>query len=210
MRFPRMVGSVLGALMLPAVVAAQKPTPKISFGILGGVNLATITGSDITNKTMLVGYTGGLFLRVPFDATWSLQTGLEYTMKGVKATDKTVTPAVDMKIELKYLEIPVFLRGMTDMSPSVKWYGEVGPVFSFKTDCTASGSQGGVTVSVNCNDLGTLKSYDIGGAIGTGLEIPVNEQAFLIGARYNLGLIDIADQGSNKNQNLQFLVGWRF
>ncbi len=210
MRLTRLVASALCAVALPAIVAAQKPTPKISYGILGGVNLATATGSDIPNKSNLVGYAFGGFVRFPFDATWSIQTGAEYSVKGVKASDETVSPPVDIKLELKYIEVPVFLRAMTDMSPQVKWYGEAGPMFSFKTACTTSGTQGGVTVSMNCSDVGTFKSYDVGLAVGTGLEIPVNEQAFLIGARYNFGLVEVTDQGSYKSRNLQFLVGWRF
>lgn len=210
MRLSRVVGSMLCVVALPALAGGQTATPKISYGILGGVNLATATGSDIPNKSNLVAYSFGGFVRFPFDATWSIQTGAEYAVKGVKASDESVSPPVDIKLELKYIEVPVFLHAMTDVSPSVKWYGEAGPVFSFKSACTASGSQGGVTVSMNCSDIGTFKSYDIGAAVGTGLEIPVNDQAFLIGARYNFGLVEITDQGSYKSRNLQFLVGWRF
>jgi hypothetical protein len=210
MRASRIVGSMLCVLALPALAGAQTATPKISYGILGGVNLATATGSDIPNKANLVAYAFGGFVRFPFDANWAIQTGVEYSVKGVKATDETVSPPVDMKLELKYIEVPVFLRGMTDLDPKVKWYGELGPVFSFKSACTVTGTQGGVSVSMNCSDLGSFKSYDIGAAFGTGLEFPVNEQAFLVGARYNLGLVNVSDQGTNKNRTLQFLVGWKF
>ena len=210
MRVTRMVGSMLCVLALPALAAAQTSTPKISYGILGGVNVATATGRDIPNKSNLIAYAFGAFVRFPFDATWAIQTGAEYSVKGVKATDETTTPPTDLKLELKYIEVPVFLRGMTDLDPKVKWYGEVGPVFSFKTACTTTGTQNGVSVSVSCSDLGNFKSYDIGAAVGTGLEIPMNDQAFLVGARYNFGMVNVSDQGSNKNRNLQFLVGWKF
>lgn len=210
MRITRLIGATLGALVLPAALAAQTPKPKIAFGVLGAVNLATVTGSDVPNRSTLVGYSAGAFVRVPFDATWSLQTGAEYAVKGVKSTDNSGGTSVEMKVELKYIEIPVLLHAATSDNASYKIYGEAGPAFSFKQGCTATGAAQGITVSFSCNDIGTLKSYDIGAMFGAGVEIPMGAQALLLGARYNLGFIDISDQGSNKNRNLQFLAGLRF
>ncbi len=210
MRIARFMGPLLCALAFPTLTAAQTAKPKISFGVLGALNLATLTGGDVPGKANLVAYSAGAFVRVPFDAAWSLQTGLEYAVKGQKATDNTGSAPVTMKLELKYIEIPVLLHVATTDNPSFKLYGEAGPAFSFKESCSVSGATQGVTVSASCTEFGTLRSYDIGAMVGAGVEIPIGAQAILVGARYNAGLVAISEGDTEKNRVLQFLIGLKF
>lgn len=204
------LAAVLCTAAVPALATAQSRTPKPQFGILGAYNLATISGSDVPNKSNLSAYSAGVFGRFYIDSTWSVQPEIEYAVKGVKFRDDTENPPIDGKVELKYVEIPVLLHATTGVSSSLRLYGELGPSFSFKNQCTASASAQGVSVSFSCTDIGTLRSYDIGGAAGAGVEIPTGNQAVLIGVRYTVGFVDISSEGSNKNRNLQFLAGFRF
>ncbi|HEU4989158.1 MAG TPA: porin family protein [Gemmatimonadaceae bacterium] len=199
------------ALAAAPQARAQSTAKHATFGVIGAVNLTTFGGSDAAGAENKVGFSAGMFARVPMTEVWSFQPELEYAMKGAEETDNSSGTSVKASVDISYIEMPLLLRAAAPESPNGGLYAEFGPALAAKLDCTVSGSGGGLTVSFSCNDAGAkIKSFDLGAMAGLGYEFPIGRQALSIGVRYNYGLLELASDANTKNRALQFLGGFRF
>ncbi len=196
-------------LTLPTVVAGQ------TLGFRGGLSLATLEGDNVENPSSRTAVNFGGFFNVPVSNVLGVQVGVGLVQKGGEETEAGAVG----KLKLNYLEIPLLLTFSPPTTGNVGFDFFVGPALGFKTGpCTVSRSQGGLTVSVDCDDpqLDTpLKSVDLGGMVGAGLNIGLTPTLSLVlDGFYDLGLTNIDDSGDVdndvKNRAFSILAGLSF
>ncbi|MDT8402672.1 MAG: porin family protein [Bacteroidales bacterium] len=90
-------------------IAQTNETGKISFAILGGINLQTLTGTDHSgdklDNDMLIGYHAGINIQIPIASEFYFQPGLLYSLKGAKNTSGSLTSST----RVSYIELPLNL-----------------------------------------------------------------------------------------------------
>jgi hypothetical protein len=94
-------------LLSAPLIAQSTDSPKMSFGILGGVNLQNLTGKDNNgdklSNDMLTGFHAGINILIPVAPDFYFQPGLLYSMKGAKNSYGSLTGTY----KLSYIELPL-------------------------------------------------------------------------------------------------------
>lgn len=187
---------IILSLGLLAGVAGAANAQEVRFGVKAGVNLANVTGNDVTNKKNLVGAAAGVMADFSLSDLISLHPELLFSQKGVKFEDSNNTA----QVRTTYIDVPLLLRVKAD-----GLFFEAGPQLGFlaaqKTEIN------GTTISTSTD--GTRK-VDVGYIAGVGYQLP---QGLELGVRYNGGISDLSDpSGSSKSRNsvFQFQVGYLF
>jgi hypothetical protein len=165
------------------IFAAQ--AQDISFGVKGGLNVATMTDIDASSK--ISGHIGG-FANFKFKKTWAIQPELLFSGQGAKAD----LPGDDLKYALSYINIPVLFQYY--FLP--EFYAEAGPQLGFLV--SSKYKRGGTSVETD-----GFKTVDIGSAIGVGYKFPIGVGVY---ARYNFGFTDLID-GNPDPRNSVFQIG---
>jgi hypothetical protein len=183
--------SLLLCICFPIAVFSQ----DIRFGAKGGLNLSDVVLNNVVNPDLEAEYRtklgphAGFFLRVEFDELWSFAPELLYSQKGVIA--------VDTKIHLNYVTIPLLVKYAVSDNFRVEGGPEIGYLFLAK-------SRYGKVNDVCSNSL------DI--AANVGIEYLISEKLFL-GVRLGAGFSNLVDDNSGsgikyQNRVLQFSIGY--
>lgn len=198
-----------------APVHAQGMTaPKPTFGVLAGIDFATLGGSDVQDAGSRTGLTIGGFATFHMNHRWGIEPELLFSQKG--ATEESGGDKVTLK--MNYIEIPVLARFDLPTTGQVHPFFLTGPTLSFQTTCDGEESSGGTTVSASCDDInqaspGSLpkKTFDLGATFGAGVVFPAGKKMNLsVGLRYNLGLVDTFDHADAKNRTWALVAGLTF
>ena len=124
-------------LFLNAALAAMAWTPALSqsnpqstprFGIIGGANLATLTGSYFENTSNRTGFAAGLMAVLPVSPSFAIQPELMFTMKGANGNSGGISEVA----KTDYIELPVLARFEIPASASVKPFVYGGPGFAYR------------------------------------------------------------------------------
>jgi outer membrane protein with beta-barrel domain len=199
----------LTILAAPAVHAQGPGSPiaaRVTIGPFAGLNYTTLYGSDVDNADSRTDFMLGAQLDVGFGGTGLFRTGLLYSGRGAETTQSGTTG----KLKLHYLEIPVLLGyrfGTTGVHP----YLNGGANLGIKTGCTIEGSQGGVSISADCDSQAVgadFSTFDFGVVGGGGLQVPVGTSDLTFDLRYTLGLTKIAKDADTKNRGFTLGVGY--
>lgn len=208
---------VLTAVALALVLATSQAFAQTNMraGVKAGLGFATLGGDaedlfevSLDNK---LGFSAGAFFAVDLHEMFRLQFDGQYVRKGASFTEE----GVDVDINVDYLEVMVPLTLLIPTEGSVTPRLYAGPALGFETGCKLSGEEDGVSVDIDCEEVGAeTKSIDFGVFLGGGIDIAVGPGALMVDALFNLGLSDINDvegvDESIKNQNIQVLVGYAF
>ncbi|SIT90352.1 porin family protein [Pontibacter indicus] len=158
--------------------------PNAGFGIKGGVNFATLRGSDkdvLGNFKGLTTFHAGVYTQFSLGNTFSIQPEAIYSRKGIERNDST--------FRFDYLEVPILAVFNVTETISIHLGPQVGILMSAKEEDT----------EVNIEPLNTF-AYGVAAGAEARLSI------FRLGARYNLGLEDLRkenNQGQKINQDLK-------
>jgi len=191
-------------------VAQSKPGPgRMSFGIVGGLNLAKFTGSDVTGVSTRTSFYAGVAATRPLGTSLFFQPQVLYSAQGAEESDGgTLTLALD------YLQVPLFLGLHIPMQGSaIRPYVMAGPYVGFKLSCKLKASSGGASASVNCDDpsIGAkVKSTDFGLTFGAGVELPLGTGMLSLAGRFSMGLTDIEENYNGKNSVISIGAGYFF
>lgn len=148
--------------------------PKIKgfdFGILAGLNLATLKADDENyDGYYRLGFGVGAVINYNLNEHVAVSSEPMYLQKGAE------------EIKLTYLELPMMLK-YTFGTGKIKPYFMAGPTF-------------GVNLGAEEEYWGDLevKSLDLGLGLGGGISIPIGNNSIFVEARYALGLTNINDQ----------------
>jgi hypothetical protein len=208
---------VLSAFTLLFVSGSAFGQMGMRAGVKAGVDFANLGGdaeqlleASLKSKT---GFSAGAFFGFDLHRMFRLQIEGQYVQKGTKAEDQ----GVDVKIKLDYVEfmVPLTLLIPTEGPVTPRLYA--GPAVGIEASCKFSGTEGGITVDVDCDsdEIGAqTKSVDFGVFFGGGVDFAVGPGALTLDVLYNLGLTNINDvpdaPESIKNQNIQVMAGYAF
>lgn len=191
-------------LFSSAANAQNVQDSPISWGVKGGVNLASMYGDAVNNADIGVGFTGGLFLNYRFTRNWSIQTEVLFSMKRAELDQGLTGETGGADYEIGYLEVPVLLRYTFDTQSMVKPYLNVGPQVGFLLYGNA-----------NNRDLDNeqLKDAVFSLAVGGGINLAVasSPRDFVktvgLDLRYTLGLTDVFDVPGEPEARNHALLG---
>jgi len=168
------------------------------FGLKGGLNLATWSNNNSgVGYQNRAGFNAGLFAQVHVSPQLAIQPEVVYSSQGTKYT----VANQEHNLALNYVNIPVMIQAMVGRG----FLAEAGPQLGFLTS-TNDKVNGVETGFFNTSDF---KKTDV--ALGFGLGYS-GMSGVGIGARYNLGLTNINNTGSNsiKNNVLQIDLTYKF
>lgn len=203
------------AVAATAPVHAQGMTvPKPTFGVLAGIDFATLGGGGVQDAGTRTGLTIGGFATFHKDSRWGIEPELLFSQKG--ATEESGGDKLTLK--LNYIEIPVLARFDLPTKSQVHPFFLAGPTMSFEISCDAEASSGGQSASESCDDLNqqldgglSKKTFDLGATFGAGVVFPASKNMNLsVGLRYNLGFIDTFDGTDAKNRAWALMAGLTF
>ncbi len=205
---------VAAALGLSLGFITTASAQEIIVGGEAGLNVANVS-VDVDVFTIKpdskTGFWGGLFASFGITPIFGVRPEVLYSSKGFKISDA----GDELKLTENYIQIPVLFEAVIPIANSpVRPVVFLGPAIAFESKCSISGSEGGVSVSIDCDDpvdgLVERKKTDFsiifGGEAGlrTGKVIP------FVGVRYDLGLTNLDDSDdpdSIKNRTWTFYGG---
>jgi len=195
-----------GALMFGAVAvsnaqdnASNKDSMAPSFGVKGGVNFATVTGSDIDTPDSRTSFHVGVVAEFPLADIFSIQAEALYSGQGFDF-DFAGPDGDKAEFQLDYINVPVLAKVYVVKGLSI----EAGPQFSFLVNEE-------VDLNPNSNDgdfnLDEAETFEFG--IAAGLTFQTDMGLFATG-RYNVGLTEIYKDVDAKNSVFQLGIGYKF
>lgn len=205
---------LLGA---PAHSAGAQGLPiphRPTIGVMAGVNLSKLGGDDITGADNRTGFMGGLFVTFHVTNGFAIQPEVIYSQRG--ASDNS-DPDFDATFKLDYIDVPVLLRFEIPVVGPIRPFFLAGPSFGLQVKCGIEGSGGGVSASVDCDQIGDQvglqfekKTFDLSGVVGAGLDFHLGGHTLMLGARYQHGFSDVMKDATVKNRTWSVVAGLGF
>jgi outer membrane protein with beta-barrel domain len=205
----------LAAIAWTPSLSQSSPWPAPRFGIIGGANLATLTGSYGDNTSSRTGFSGGVMAALPVARSFMIQPELMFTMKGANSNSTTSWTA-----RIAYVELPVLARFEVPAFGSLKPFVYGGPGFAYRTSCTL---QGRATIEIDCDSIARQAALvepggakfsrkDVDGIIGGGLAFDVGGRTVTVGVRYDVGFVKLMTNINSENRVLSFMgtLEWPF
>ena len=186
---------------------------RIEWGVKSGLNLATLTHSDMSYETVSINsklkpsFHVGVFVDIPLGTYISFQPELLYSRQGTFYKETVLSKDYKIWTRFDYINIPLMFKFYVFEKLSV----DVGPQFGFVIDATQKrkGSDGDGTEDI---DSDGYKSFDASFGMGLTYKVCRNIDVF---ARYNLGLTEVGKISATtsdkmKNSVIQVGAGYRF
>jgi Outer membrane protein beta-barrel domain len=195
---------IASALLITAGVSTASAqagmVPRTSFGVLGGVNFAKVSGNDVDGAKTRTGAVGGISLDFHLAPQVSLEIDGLYSQQGTKSD----FDGDDLTLKLDYVQVPVLIKYRFPTHTQLRPFLEVGPYAAFRTKCDLS--SGGETAS--CEDFfgEKAKSTDFGGTAGAGVGFKLGRQELSLVARYSMGFTKILSDSDVKNKVFSVLA----
>jgi Outer membrane protein beta-barrel domain len=185
----------------PAI--AQNSTAR--YGFKGGLNVSNLYNNDLNDKNARFGFNAGVYGQLFSSETFAIQPELLYSTKGNQAQfDGTVNEKV--RFNLNYLELPVLAVFKLGKAAEVHVGGYASYLLNVNVNYTGNVGNGAEDLNRD-----KFKTYDLGLSAGFGL----NFGAAQVGARYNYGMVQIANSsearnflGNSKNSCAQLYVAF--
>lgn len=181
-------GLLFVAMAVPINTQAQ--TQPFTFGLKGGVNVATFYGDAVDNAEVVPLFNAGIFANYRFSRNFSVQAEALYTGRGAEidsplANTKTGTT----EYQLGYISVPVLLKyhfaNSSDWTPNIY----VGPQVSFLVQSEAD--------EVEIDDQLKDVTFGLAGGIGVDWSVASSPRDFVqtigLDLRYTLGLTNVFD-----------------
>ncbi|MBL0745111.1 porin family protein [Chryseolinea lacunae] len=174
-------------------------------GVKGGLNVSNLYVDDVDDENARYGFNAGVYGQILSTESFAIQPELLYSTKGSKVEyGQFVNQTV--KYNLNYLDLPVLAVFKLGDAAEI----HLGPYASYLLNANIS-YKGDIANGSDEIKKDNLKSYDYGLAGGFGL----NFGAVQVGARYNYGLVKIADSdaaeavlGDSKNSFAQLYLSF--
>lgn len=197
---------VAGIAVAAAGSAMAQSTPWQA-GLTAGVALTNVSADDLEdNDSKLSPYFGVSLVFQP-EGPLGFETGAIYISKGFSGEAE----GAEADFNLDYIEVPLLARYALTMSgSSIRPVIMAGAAIGFNTGCEVEGESGGVSISLDCEEVFGVgaKSIDIGPAVRVAVDIPVGTRTIISpSARYTHGLTNILDDDEDDATNRAFVFG---
>lgn len=205
MTLPRLLRvAFLAACVAPVPMVAGQTT----VGLHGGLTRATFSDLDAPiEQDARSGILLGMSATVPVSGS----LGLRFAGSHVQAGGGFALPDLaEFGLDLDYFRLAALAKASLPMeSSNVAVYLLAGPFAGFRTACSVSASEQGVSISADCDEADVdLSTTDFGLTGGAGVEVGVSEDmGVAIEALYDLGLKDLDDA---KNRVFSLVAGLVF
>ena len=197
-------------LMCSLTAFAQSKEGTFSIQPKAGINISNLSNKD--NAKVKVGFTAGAEAEYQLTKQLSLSAGAMFSTQGAKSTtvfrevDNTTKEIreVDIKntMEFDYINVPILANYYIIEGLAVK----LGIQPGFNIVAKRKRTDGVEKESKNLSDLGVdVKKVDI--SIPIGISYELND--FVVDARFNLGLTEVADLVKSKNRVFQITFGYQ-
>ena len=197
-------------LMCSLTAFAQSKEGTFSIQPKAGINISNLSNKD--NAKVKVGFTAGAEAEYQLTKQLSLSAGALFSMQGAKSTtvfrevDNTTKEIreVDIKntMEFDYINVPILANYYIIEGLAVK----LGIQPGFNIIAKRKRTDGVEKESKNLSDLGVdVRKVDISIPIGVSYEF----NDFVVDARFNLGLTEVADLVKSKNRVFQITFGYQ-
>ena len=197
MKTKNIIAVVLTAMTI--IISNNLTQAQIKVGVRGGLNASNISFDKLPERGEKYGYHIGMFLDVPVvPAFFSLQPEVSFSTKGTQYEYLNDRKTLTMNSVDLFLPV-AFKLSTVDLS--------VGPFMSFLINDPVYTQFTDNSVVIN-----GFKKVDAGLTAG----LAFNISKFLLGVRYNQGLIDVSEDnlktyiGSGKNAVGQVSLGYKF
>ena len=200
------------AAVLMCSLTAFAQSKEGTFNILtkAGINISNLSNKD--NAKVKVGFTAGAEAEYQLTKQLSLSAGALFSMQGAKSTtvfrevDNTTKEIreVDIKntMEFDYINVPILANYYIIEGLAVK----LGIQPGFNIVAKRKRTDGVDKVSENLKNLGVdVRKVDF--SIPIGISYELND--FVVDARFNLGLTEVADLVKSKNRVFQITFGYQ-
>lgn len=181
--------------------ASNSDSMAISFGVKGGLNLATINGS-IESPDSRTTFHAGVFTEFPIAEIFSLQVETLYSGQGAQLEFEG-TDGDKAELQLDYINVPVLAKFYLFKGFSL----EAGPQFSFllndEIDTNPNSNDSDAPTALRDN----LKTFEFGMAGGVTFQ---TDLGLFATARYIQGVTDIAEDLNVQNAVFQIGLGYKF
>lgn len=167
---------------------AQNSTARA--GIKGGLNVSNLYSDEIDDENARYGFNVGVYGQFLSTETFALQPELLFTTKGARAEYNGTFGDQTAKFNMNYLELPLLAVFKLGESAEIHAGGYAGYLLSTNVDYKGTFANGTDDI-----DRDEFKHGDAGLVAGFGL----NFGAVQVGARYNYGLVEIANTTSSRN-----------
>ena len=186
-------------LSINIVKGQSSVTNSARFGIKGGVNLSNMFTKDVTDKNTIIGFNGGLFLKMPLSSNFAFQPELIYTTKGSEL-DYNSFVSGRARFSLSYFELP--LLAVINLTENINIHGGVyvaalsNVSIKNKSDINLFNFESELTKS-------DFEKYDYGLVVGAGFDF----DKIGLGVRYDYGLKSVGKDRSFLGQSYRFPDG---
>ncbi len=185
-------------------------------GLLFGINMASLHGSDVSENTDIrTTFAIGFYSTMPINNLLSIRPEIFFSMKGssrISNYDKNGFKGVYESIfKLNYIEVPVL--AVVNSVSFIEFFGGVYVAYflngetesKWSTEYNGEKESGSNTGKIKSNEI---ESLDYGVVAGTAIRLGI----FRIGARYSMGIATLykEDEADVKNSVIQILGGILF
>ena len=197
--------TVVLAILLGVVNVASAQN-KLGVKVMAGGSCQSEILKISDNNNLQFAYGLGITDNFRFSETFALQTGLEYTRKGMH-NDESNT---DLENTLHYLQLPVLAEFSAGEKAGFKngkrVYFAAGPYFAYLLDAESKEN------NVKIADKEDFRNYDLGMRFNLGMEFPVSEiNKLRVGLNYDMGFTDIyKNQTDMQNKMCSVSLGYIF
>ncbi|WP_158022749.1 porin family protein [Hymenobacter coccineus] len=195
---------ILPLALLAGIVGTANAQTGIKYGVKGGYNLATFSGTDSKGSEYKSGFSAGLYSNFGISDNISIQPEVLFSQKGASIDNFQGLPTTRFKSTLSYIDVPVLLRVNAGEDGKGLFF-ELGPQASFlvrNRDFTQTGNTSTQsTDNTNNTDMNkTVLAYvgGIGYQITSGLSL---------GLRYTGDFTQVYKQGASTNYTAQAYAG---
>jgi len=174
------------------IIAASLFAQQSAIGLKGGLNVSNLSNSSGYDMGSKLGFNGGLLAHIHLGPSLALQPEAVYSSQGAKYT----VTGTEHTLSLNYINLPVQVQYMFNNGFRL----QTGPQVGFLA---------GVKDKVNDDETGfftsqDFKTVDFSWSAGLGY---LSTSGLGVDARYNFGISDINNVGSNELRNNVFQLG---
>lgn len=202
-------------LLLCAALVFTSQASDFSMGVKAGVNFNNMKqefGSEELDADSKIGFHVTGIADIGFNDFIGFQPGIGITTRGYKIDNSLMGFTFESKTNIFYLDIPLNFKGMYKMDALTPFvtagpYLGIGLAGKSKITNEFEGVEEEEEEDVEWGDNG-LKRFDFGLGFGAGVEI----KSFVIGASFDLGLMNISntEEVTVKNRSFKISAGYMF
>ncbi len=210
---------IIATLVFTLVIFADHSYSQINTGFHAGFNIASLNGSKIyDDNTYRLGLNVYGFINIPFNYIVSLETGIEYSNKGMHhksvLADTGATNTLSVRNHLDYITIPIYIK-----ENLTNFYTKIGPYGSYLINARSLWKnieeRAGILKETNGeykDFLQEIRPYDVGISIGCGFIHFLNKRrrgrrrsspVMQIDIKYDIGFLNLDQTGRNEALKLK-------